>query len=97
LTAKRCAAWTPNGDLLISEAKRIAREHNITEDDGARRLASVYAVLDSAPVAGDVLTGVVVMADGDDGAGMRTTTLQPTAAAGQVGHGVGVVVGVVVR
>jgi hypothetical protein len=47
MQASQCPRWTPNGDLLISEAERIVREHSITEVNGAARLAKVYAVLNS--------------------------------------------------
>jgi hypothetical protein len=59
MQASQCLSWTPNGDLLIREAERIVREHNITEVNGATRLAKVYAVLRSGAPAATATTAVV--------------------------------------
>lgn len=39
--------WVENGDLLVSEAERIIRDHKITAPTGELRLQKVYKILES--------------------------------------------------
>ena len=51
------------GDLTVFEAERIMREHGIDDEDGATRLARVYAVLDTGSPALDSGNPVVGVED----------------------------------
>lgn len=46
MTPVRCAAWVENGDLLVTEAERIIRDHNVDATTGAEKMDRVYEILE---------------------------------------------------